>query len=233
VMGCEEIRGSDARWLGILRMATEKKVEEKFRKAVENFPEDLEWWAREKVAEVVRCPPPGRPGVFCRSGMAVDCPAYLTALWECCRASNNVKWTILEIKSLRELSSFDAAVVSAGAYTLALPELWGMLPIRPVRGQAVAFADPGGARPAVPMISGKYLVPIGTGVVGGGTVEHFAEEGSLEDFREFAGRGKDLEVAAHAIRSETSEKLYTEMACEATFPAERATVCFLISPMPL
>jgi len=122
VMGCEEIRGSDARWLGILRMATEKKVEEKFRKAVENFPEDLEWWAREKVAEVVRCelscavwnwwvwrrlltaecivegPPPGRPGVFCRSGMAVDCPAYLTALWECCRASNNVKWTILEIK---------------------------------------------------------------------------------------------------------------------------------------
>ncbi len=108
----------------------------------------------------------------------MDVPAYLRALWALCEARGaevgvgSVEWRSVEVGSLEALQSaasrgegseggdaYDAIVVAAGARTISIAELRDV-PLKPCRGQNLLLENTAGLM--TPLISGKYVVPVGT-----------------------------------------------------------------------
>ena len=99
---------------------------------------------------------------WAESALCVDVPKYVQGLWALCRTlagEGAAQWRLGEVDSLSDLAQsgdYDAVVIALGSRA---PGIVGLesLPLTPCRGQNLILSNEVGL--AVPVISGKYLVP--------------------------------------------------------------------------
>lgn len=134
--------------------------------------------------------------------VSVDTPSYLRALWALCErlaatAGATASWRREPVRSLRALRAaglYDAVVVAAGSRCAEIEEL-ASLPLRLCRGQNLRLSNAAGL--AVPLICGKYVVPLPSGeLLCGATFEY--------DAAERAHRPAEPALADEALRSSLS-----------------------------
>jgi glycine/D-amino acid oxidase-like deaminating enzyme len=95
---------------------------------------DVEWWDKEQIHTSL---PEVDPiaGLFVRSGIVVDCPAYLTGLWKVLQ-ERGVGLTQEKIVNPNELSGYDAIIFTVGAGQNELTQVEHP-PIRLIKGQSL------------------------------------------------------------------------------------------------
>ena len=103
---------------------------------------------------------------YANAAMSIDVPRYLRGMWSLCEelggeASEGevvAQWRVGELASLDSLlPSYDAIIVALGAKATSLRGCES-LPLRGCRGQNLIMSNE--AKLAVPLISGKYIVPL-------------------------------------------------------------------------
>lgn len=181
---------------GILRPAASEKQLLDFKKASENYPEEVKWWdssfCTNKVSGL-QC----RGGIFISSGLTLDSKNYLNGLWNSCKQRGALLQTA-KINSLKELDKFDAVVAATGFGTKKIPEL-AALPLNPVKGQMIELKWPSAlAKLPFSLISHCYIVmqPEGNSCMVGATYE-----------KEFSSPLPEPEVASGLLRKKAEELL--------------------------
>ncbi len=95
---------------------------------------DVEWWepdvCRQHVPELLAL-----PGLFIRSGITVNCPAYLKGLWEACRRLG-VSFEQANITTPSDLSGFDYIIFTVGAHLHTLRDV-AHPPVSLIKGQTL------------------------------------------------------------------------------------------------
>lgn len=95
---------------------------------------DVEWWeaarCQEKIPELLAL-----PSLFIRSGITVNCPAYLEGLWLACQ-KKGAKLQLSRVQSADDLKEFDQIIFSAGAYQNQIAGLT-CPPVELIKGQTL------------------------------------------------------------------------------------------------
>ena len=136
------------------------------------------WLTQQQACERAGSDVGGIGGTFAESALSIDVPQYVRGLWALCQSLGGVtsqeqptaaaaaaavpvaQWHLGEVHSLASLlasDQYDAVIVAMGSRVTGLNGC-EELPIRPCRGQNLVFSNE--EKLAMPVISGKYLVPI-------------------------------------------------------------------------
>jgi glycine/D-amino acid oxidase-like deaminating enzyme len=105
---------------GILRPVTSGLDANALQETAKRYS-DTEWWEIKKCREFV----PALldlPGLFIRSGIVVDCPLYLRALWNRCQ-SLGAQFVQAEIYHPGDLKEFDQIIFTVGSGQINIREL--------------------------------------------------------------------------------------------------------------
>jgi glycine/D-amino acid oxidase-like deaminating enzyme len=126
---------------GILRPAVSDEQIEDFAKTANQYS-DTQWWDHEKCMQTVPglALPPNGGGLFVQSGLTINVPAYLEALWQACAVQGSLFRQTVEISADLQ-ADYDAVVIALGANSLAFPQT-SKLPLTPIRGQILEYALP-------------------------------------------------------------------------------------------
>ena len=193
---------------GLLRLALSpeqaKELHESATVASEGDSLQQEWLTHEMACERASAPVGGHGSVWAGAALSVDVPQYVRGLWRLCETLGGdgvTEWRLGEIASLSSLISsgeYDAVVVALGSRVTGVAGM-GDLPLTPCRGQNLVLSNEG--RLAVPVISGKYLVPVQgpngePRLLGGATFEY--------DEFERAHRPAEVAAAEEALRTPLS-----------------------------
>lgn len=144
----------------------------------------------------------GHGSVWAGAALSVDVPQYVRGLWKLCERLGGdgvTEWRLGKVASLSSLLSsgdYDAVVVAFGSQVTGVAGM-DLLPLTPCRGQNLVLSNDAGL--AVPVISGKYLVPVGAKgerLLGGATFEY--------DEFEQAHRPAEPRAAEEALRTPLS-----------------------------
>ena len=156
---------------GILRLALSQDQEIDFKRCAETYPLETQWLDRESCQALA----PGSaqvPGLWIKDGLTIYSSIYLQGLWIACERQG-ARLKIQTIRSLEELSAFDAVILTTGAESPRIPEL-SMLPLNTVKGQVLELAWPENALPLTcPLNSHVYILMTegGTSCLAGATYE--------------------------------------------------------------
>ena len=178
----EDLVGPVSSKSGLLRLAMSEKQAEELQHAVTSSESvsgdeaelggsslEQHWLTQQQACERAGSDVGGIGGVFAASALSIDVPQYVQGLWALCQSLGDgssksaepvAQWHMGEVSSLASLltsDQYDAVIVALGSRATALAGCEA-LPIRPCRGQNLVFSNEGGLE--VPVISGKYLVPI-------------------------------------------------------------------------
>lgn len=121
------------------------------------------WLTRAQAADLAGARGGGLGAAHSSAALTVDVPSYLHGLWQLCEtlcAERGVssQWRLGEVRSLLPLlREYDAVIVTLGSRATNIAGLEG-LPFRCCRGQNLLMTNRAGLR--VPLISGKYIVPV-------------------------------------------------------------------------
>ncbi len=124
---------------GLLRLAVTEQQESNYKRCAENFPKEVEWFTAEACQKIA----PGvvfKPGIFIHSAQTIDSTVYLTGLWQAC-SSMGAQLTREKVRSLSDMSNFDAVVIAMGAASSLFPET-SNLPITLIKGQILEMKWP-------------------------------------------------------------------------------------------
>jgi glycine/D-amino acid oxidase-like deaminating enzyme len=125
----------------------------------------------------------GLGAAFAPAALSLDVPSYLRGLWKLCETLSGkrlcgepvAQWHLQSVQALDQIArsgAYDAIIVALGSRAPTLAGLQG-IPLTPCRGQNLVLTNHGGL--AKPLISGKYVVPIGSGadkLLAGATFEY-------------------------------------------------------------
>ena len=98
---------------GILRLALSQDQEIDFQRCAESYPLETQWLDRDSCQAMV----PGSaqvPGLWIKDGLTIYSSLYLQGLWTACERQG-AQLKIQTIRSLEELSAFDAVILTTGA----------------------------------------------------------------------------------------------------------------------
>jgi glycine/D-amino acid oxidase-like deaminating enzyme len=150
---------------GLLRFALTAKQNDDFDIAARRYPGELVRHSPEAVLDMLPDPPANLSALLAKKAMVVDTPMYLRALWDACHDSGRVMWKQQRVDAFEDLfHDFDTVIICAGAGARAVSNL-ASLPILACKGQNLILRPRslmGGSMaslPALPVISGKYVVP--------------------------------------------------------------------------
>lgn len=157
---------------GLLRLALSEEQAEELQSSVDTEVSAVggsalgslrqHWLGHEGACERSSAQVGGHGGVWAESALCVDVPKYVQGLWALCQTlagEGAAQWRLGEVDSLSDLAQsadYDAVVIALGSRA---PGIVGLesLPLTPCRGQNLILSNEVGL--AVPVISGKYLVP--------------------------------------------------------------------------
>jgi glycine/D-amino acid oxidase-like deaminating enzyme len=169
---------------GILRFPANEEQRLHFEKCARDHS-DAEWWDSDRCRKIL----PGSlawGGLFIRTGLTVNCAAYLNGLWRAC-ADKGARFVEGRILSLTQFGDFDLILIATGA---AAEELTGPIEpaIRPVKGRLLKLRWPNGLVPPPMIITCQHHLVMGpekgTCLIGA-TYEHppFTQELTFEEVR--------------------------------------------------
>ncbi len=141
---------------GILRPATTSEQVEDFHRCAESYA-DTEWWPTEKCLKAVPGLNVKEGGLYIKTGLTIDVPAYLEGLWQAC-ALLGTQFHKRPLLREQEFQKYDRVVFALG-YALKTFKVFEPLPIKPVKGQVLDMRWPLGTAPLpFSIVSHGYLV---------------------------------------------------------------------------
>lgn len=157
---------------GLLRLAMSARQQKSFSKCAQHH--DDVTWKEEDACDQMHPSLPPCPGIWISSGLALNVPNYLHALWEACQ-KKGAHLHKEKISHPRELKAhYDHVVLAAGAGCAHLP-LEHSFPFSQVKGQLIEIQWPSPLPPlSHPVNSFGYVVPSPTtqSCWAGATFEH-------------------------------------------------------------
>lgn len=150
-----EINEPVAQQLGLLRVALTEENQLDYTQCAQKYP-DVHWWTESECQRRV----PGlvkKPGIFIESCLTVHAEHYLKGLWFACRRKG-AQFLCKNIPSLKELSSYDIAILATGADIRLFPKIES-LPLTPLKGQILVLEWPPELPPlSIPLNSQAYIL---------------------------------------------------------------------------
>ena len=207
----EAISGPCSSQSGLLRLAlAEEKVVELQTSAAGGAGTLAQTWLScDEASTLASVPVGGLGATHAPAAVSIDVPRYVRGLWALIQSEGrdaDVAWKLGAVESLQPLlaAGYDAIVVAMGART---PELCGCegLPLTPCRGQNLVLSNE--ARLSIPLISGKYLVPIdgGSRLLAGATFEYLDRDACHQPADETSAEAALMEPLGALHRSLSGE----------------------------
>ena len=194
---------------GILRLGFTCQQLLDFQRTAASFPLETEWLE----ADACQALAPGcaeSPGLWIKNGITVLTASYLEGLWKA-SAKRGALFEKRPIGHLSELDGFDAAIITAGAETLRLPEL-ASLPLKLVKGQILEYSWPRNRPPlACALNSHVYLLMTekGTSCLVGATYEKGYEDALIDPIAAL----EELSPKAFQLYPPLKRGIFDELLC--------------------